>query len=235
MEFWLSCFLSFLFSSFLYLKILVSYKNVKNREMYNKFTSFDSGQCRSQISAVIVIRITRLFTLQDASNFTWVSSQRAELITQPEHYSFNNNLFIAACVAFIEPREELLGIFTLWCECVWNFHVAELLQATEVSLANGKIQDVIIRTWCTGSYCNALPPERSDYVYLTMTNAKGESRRLCSKLRKFQSFSSPSYPLRRCLTYVHHEVYDKFSCPLSSERSFPSGPDIKKNRSTAFP
>jgi len=85
-------------------------------------------------------------------------------------------------------REELLGIFKRWCEYVWNFHDVELLQATEMSLANDKIQDVIIRTRCTGSYCNALPPERSDYVYLTMTNAKGKSRRLCSKLRKFQSF-----------------------------------------------
>jgi len=134
-------------------------------------------------------------------------------------------------------REELLGIFKRWCEYVWNFHDVELLQATEMSLANDKIQDVIIRTRCTGSYCNALPPERSDYVYLTMTNAKGKSRRLCSKLRKFQSFHPRFTPfgLRRCLTYVHHEVYDKFSRPLSFKHSFPSSPDIKKNRSTAFP
>lgn len=52
-----------------------------------------------------------------------------------------------------------------------------------MSFANGKIQDVI-RTRCAGSsYCHALPPERSDYVYLTMTNAK---------------WGIPPTPLRSC-------------------------------------
>lgn len=45
------------------------------------------------------------------------------------------------------------------------FGMRNFLQATEMSLANGKIQDVI-RTRCAGSYCNALPPKRSDYMYI---------------------------------------------------------------------
>lgn len=78
-------------------------------------------------------------------------------------------------------------------------------------LANGKIQDVI-RTRCTGSYCRALPPERSDYVYSTMT--KCGSGGLCCK-----NFNPSHPPPFVDISRTIMKCYDKFSHSLSSERA----------------